>query len=164
MNAVALEPDSLTRWVLFALDAGRYALPLDSVERVVRAAEVTALPKAPDVVLGALDVAGDILPVFSLRRRFGLPDRALRPADQLVIARTARRRVVLLVDAALGLVDDPGSPVDAAALAPGLEHIRGVISLPDGLVLIHDLEAFLSIDESRALDAALQDAGPRRGR
>jgi purine-binding chemotaxis protein CheW len=163
MNAVALE-HGFTRWVLFALDAGRYALPLDSVERVVRAAEVTALPKAPAVVLGALDIAGDILPVFSLRRRLGLPDRELRSGDQLLIARTAHRRVVLCVDAALGLVDDPGAPVDAATLAPGLEHIGGVISLPDGLVLIHDLEAFLSDDESRALDAALHDASHRRGR
>ena len=69
MNAAALEPENRARWVLFALDAGRYALPLESVERIVRAAEITPLPNTPAVVLGALDIAGDILPVFSLRRR-----------------------------------------------------------------------------------------------
>lgn len=161
MNA-ALDHDSLARWVLFALDTGRYALPIDSVERIVRAAEVTALPKAPAVVLGALDLAGDILPVFSLRRRLGLADRPLSISDQFVVGRTRRRRVILCVDAALGLVDGPGAAVDAAALAPGLAHIRGVISLPDGLVLIHDLDAFLSDDESRALDAALRGHGHGR--
>ena len=33
--------------------------------------------------------------------------------------------------------------------------MRGVLSLPDGLVLIHDLEAFLSPEEETALDSAL---------
>ncbi|HTU67349.1 MAG TPA: chemotaxis protein CheW [Steroidobacteraceae bacterium] len=163
MNAAELGRDH-ARWVLFALDAGRFALPLAAVERVVRAAEVTPLPKAPDVVLGALDVAGDILPVFSVRRRLALADRGIRPADQFVIARTGRRRVVLAVDTALGLADDPGTPVPGAALAPGLAHIRGIMSGPDGLVLIHDLERFLSDEEARELDAALRDARHRRGR
>lgn len=162
MNAAALEPENRTRWVLFALDAGRYALPLESVERIVRAAAITPLPNTPAVVLGALDIAGDILPVFSLRRRLGLADRPLAASDQLVIARTSRRRVILCVDSALDLLDDPGAPVAGARIAPGLAHIQGVISLPDGLVLIHDLEGFLTDDESRALDAALREQ--RRGR
>src|SRR3954465_10263209 len=107
MSAVALAADPHARWVLFALDAGRYALPLAAVDRIVRAAEVTPLPQAPHVVLGALDVAGAILPVFSLRRRLALADRPIRSTDQFVIARSGHRRVILCVDAALGLLDDP---------------------------------------------------------
>jgi purine-binding chemotaxis protein CheW len=165
MSAAVLESPAHARWVLFAIDDGRFALPLASVERIVRAAEVTPLPQAPDAILGALDVAGDILPVFSLRRRLDLPDRPLRAADQFVIAHTVRRRVVLCVDSALALHDEPGDqPVDRASLAPGLTHIRGVFSLPDGLVLIHDLEQFLTDDENDSLDAALSAAEKRRAR
>ena len=54
MNAAAQEIEPCTQWVLFALDAGRYALPLASVERIVRAAEYTPLPLAPAAVLGAV--------------------------------------------------------------------------------------------------------------
>jgi purine-binding chemotaxis protein CheW len=156
MNAAARAPETRARWVLFSLDAGRYALPLDSVERIVHAAEVTALPSAPDVVLGAIDIAGQILPVYDLRRRFKLPVRVLRVTDQFIVARTAQRRVVLAVDAALGVHDDASVPaIEGARLAPEMEQISGVISLSDGLVLIQDLERFLSPGETKALDAAL---------
>lgn len=161
MNATARATETATRWVLFSLDAGRYALPLESVERIVHAAEITALPLAPDVVLGAIDIAGDILPVYDLRRRFRLAARPLRIADQFIVARAARRRVVLVVDAAVGVHDGTDVPsVDSARLLaraePASAAICGVISLPDGLVLIQDLERFLSVDESDALDAALE--------
>ncbi len=62
-----------------------------------------------------------------------------------------------MIDEALGVIDLPSSGmVGAAQIVPGLEHIRGVVQLPDGLVLIHDLERFLSLDEERALDEALE--------
>ena len=165
MNAAAQARDPGIQWVLFALDAGRYALPLPSVERIVRAAEYTPLPLAPAAVLGAIDVAGDILPVFSLRNRFKLPERPLALTDQFIIARTSRRRVVLAVDTALGVLEEHlHSAIDGAHVAAGLTHVRGVLSLPDGLVLIQDLEQFLSADETAALDSALRDEERRRAR
>ena len=162
MNAAARHLVS-PRWVTFALDDQRFALPLDSVLRVVRAAEITPLPLAPDGVAGALDVGGRILPVFDLRRRLQLPERPLRLSDQFLIAQTPRRTVAMVVDLALGLVEAELVD-DSAALAPQMRHLRGVLSLPDGLVLIHDLEAFLSPTQEDALDSALRSLETPRAR
>jgi purine-binding chemotaxis protein CheW len=151
-----------SQWVVFRLEEGRYALPLHAVERIVRAAQITPVPLAPAIVLGAIDVQGRILPVFDLRRRFGLPARALAPSDHFLIANTERRTVVLLIDAAHGVIGAPATVVESEQLAPDLAHIRGVFSLPDGLVLIQDLEQFLSPDESAALDLALTHAEETR--
>jgi purine-binding chemotaxis protein CheW len=160
VNAAARHVAITKHWVTFSLDAGRYALPIESVSRIVPAAEITSLPLAPEVVAGAIDVGGRILPVFNLRRRLSLPERPLALHDQFVIAHTARREVVLLVDSALGLIEAAAHPAaDARAIAPHLRHLRGVLSQPDGLVLIHDLENFLSDDEDELLESALKSAG-----
>ena len=149
------------RWVAFRLDGGRYALPLQAVERIVRAAQITPLPLAPPVVLGAIDIEGRILPVFNLRERFGLAAKPLEPADHFLIARTRARACALVIDAAEGVIDRTGiAVVDPASLAPNLEHLQGVIPLEDGMVLIQDLERFLSTEEARALDAALAKEPP----
>ena len=149
--------NNVAQWVSFALEGQRYALPLDSVVRIVRAAEVTPLPLAPGVVAGALDVGGHVLPVFNLRHRLRLPERALGLDDQFILAQTTRRPVALMVDRALGLIES--QPAEGSlALAPHLRHVRGVLSQPDGLVLIHDLEGFLSAEEDQALDSALRAA------
>jgi purine-binding chemotaxis protein CheW len=154
--------DQIAQWVVFSLDAGRYALPLHSVERIVRAVQVTPLPQAPAVVLGVIDVGGRVLPVFNIRQRFCLPQRDIDPSDQFLIARTTERTVVLSVDAVCGVFEQPSAAlIDAGSLAPGLEHIRGVIPIADDLVLIHDLEAFLSTDEAQALDAVMNRAASR---
>jgi purine-binding chemotaxis protein CheW len=150
-------PSALAQWVVFGLDEYRYALPLRAVDRFVRAAYVTPLPSAPPIVLGILNIAGQVLPVFNVRRKFRLSEREIRPEDQFLIARNAQRTVVLAVDSAHGVLELAASvPVDAATLIADCGHIRGVIPLEDGLVLIHDLDLLLSPDETRALDEALK--------
>ncbi|RJX29402.1 MAG: purine-binding chemotaxis protein CheW [Desulfarculus sp.] len=146
--------------VVFALDEPRYALPLTTVERVVRAVDITPLPKAPEIVLGVINAEGRIVPVVDIRRRFGLPARELQLEDRFLIARTSRRVVALVVDSVAGIQELDGRQSlesgQALAFAP---YLQGVAKLADGLVLIYDLDQFLSLDEERKLDAALS-GGP----
>jgi len=147
------------RLVVFRLDEQRYALPLAAVERIVRAVEVTFLPKAPSIVLGVIDMEGQPLPVLNVRRRFDLPEREIRPDDHFLIARTVSRVVALMVDEALGLVERSQTEIIGAdRIVPGLEQFQGVVKLDDGLVLIHDLEKFLHLDEASTLDEAMERA------
>jgi purine-binding chemotaxis protein CheW len=148
----------LAQLVVFRLDERRYALPLAVVERVVRAVDVTPLPKASPIVLGAIDVHGRVLPVLNVRRRFLMPEREIGPADWFLLARTARHTVVLVVDESEGVVERAQAEIVLSTrIVPGLDHFPGVLRLEDGLVLIHDLERFLSLDEARALDEAMAE-------
>jgi purine-binding chemotaxis protein CheW len=149
------------QFAVFLLDDQRYALPLTVVERIVRAAEVTPIPKAPAIVLGVIDVEGQVLPVLNVRRRFHLPERDISPNDQFLIARSKRRTLVLVIDEAQGVIEVPALEiVGVGEIAPGLEQIRGVAKLRDGLVLIYDLDEFLSLDEEHALDEATNEEAP----
>lgn len=152
--------DGWTRLVAFALDRQRYALPLAAVQGVTRAVEVTPLPKAPAIVLGVVNVRGQIIPVLNIRRRFRLPEREIDPSDQFILARAAKRTVALVVDMVVGVVARPAETVIAPeAILPGLEYVQGVMKLDDGLIMIHDLDTFLSLDEENTLDEALPANG-----
>jgi len=151
-------PAALGRYslVVFLLDAQRYALPLCAVERILRAVEVTPLPKAPEIVLGVINVHGRILPVVNVRRRFRLPERELQLGDHLMLARTAKRLLALVADSVVGLAElTPEEVAAAEAILPGLEYLEGVAKMADGMVFIHDLNQFLSLEEERELAAAL---------
>lgn len=152
----APEADVSAALVIFALDTRRYALALTVVERVLRMVETAPLPRAPEIVSGVVDVHGTLVPVLNLRRRFRLPERAPRASDQLLIARTRRRRVALVVDAVEDVIHRAaGDRVDPATVVPGLEYVQGVTRLePHGLIFIHDLDTFLSLEEEHALAAA----------
>jgi len=143
--------------VVFLLDKWSFALPLAAVRRVVRAAEVTFVPRAPRVVSGVIDVQGEVIAVLDLRNRLGLPQRAMGLDDHFLIAQTADRTVALVVDQAVGLAQAGGQDTGNCHLdAPWFDQFEGVAQLGDGLVLIHDLEKFLSPAEALALDRALE--------
>jgi purine-binding chemotaxis protein CheW len=146
--------------LLFALDTPSYALPLSVVERVVRAVEVLPLPRAPQVVLGVVDVAGRIVPVVDIRALFRLPARELDIGDHFIIARTPLRVVALVVDRVIGIRELPAAPAGGAANPlPFAEFLRGAAQLEGGIVLIYDLDRLLSLDEESRLDAALSGGG-----
>lgn len=147
---------AISSLVVFTLDDCRYGLPLHAVERVVRVVEITPLPKAPEIVLGVVNVQGRVIAVVNIRKRFGLSERQPALSDQLIIARTPKRSVALLADAVTGVLEyAEHEAVAAPAIVPGTQYLAGVVKLADGMVLINDLAGFLSLDEERRLDEAM---------
>ena len=140
--------------LVFSLDDHRYALPADVARELIRAVAVVPLPGAPGVVEGVIDVRGEVVPVVNLRRRLGLPPREPRASDRLLLVELGSSLVALRLEATPLL--QPVEPGTRGEL-PVVTHsaLRGVGRLPDGLVLIHDVEAFLDLDERDALAAAL---------
>lgn len=148
--------DSIRQLVVFALDEQRFAIPLQAVERVVRAVEITPLADAPEFVLGVINVQGRVVPVFDVRGRFRLPARELELNDQFVIAQNSRRTVALVVDAVIGVEACAESEVTSAEqILHGLHCVAGVLKREDGMILIHDLDEFLSLRQEAALEDAM---------
>lgn len=150
----------LLHLVAFRIDNHLYGLPLAAVERVLPMAELSPLPVGPSIVLGILNLHGRILPVLDIRRRFSLPDRGYDPSAHLLVSRTATRTVVLPADEVVGvLAVDPAAVVQRALIDPGIGHVAGIAQTSAGLLFIHDLDAFLSLEEEEQLTVALEDGG-----
>jgi purine-binding chemotaxis protein CheW len=146
-----------TRLVVFVLDEQRYALPLETVDRVVRAVAVTSLPDAPDIILGVINLQGRVVPVIDLRRRFRLPERPLDVDDHLIVAESATGPVALPVDEAEGLVRDlNGEAVPAADIVPNLNYVDQVFLYGSEMVFVLDIETVLTEDEELALAESLR--------
>jgi len=142
--------------LVFTIDCKRFALQLKDVVRAVRMVEITPLPKAPEIVLGAIAVQGTIVPVLDMRRRLGLAPRTPELDDNLLIARTNRRTVALIADTVDSLIEQPTETIIAPdTIVPGLEYVTGVTRFDDGLIFIHDLDGFLSLEEEQTLEASL---------
>jgi purine-binding chemotaxis protein CheW len=151
--------------VVFTLDEPRYALFLSAVERVIRAVEITRLPKVPEIVLGVINLQGQIIPVVDVRQCFHLPAREMSLDDRFIIARTSSRRVALVVNSVAGIRQlADREMVTAEQVLPCAAYIRGVAKLEDNLVLICDLDQFLSFDEEQMLNAALARRLPKSSR
>lgn len=142
--------------IVFALEGQRYALPIQVVERVIRAVEITPLPQAPDAVLGVINIQGDVIPVVNLRRLLGAPERDIIPDDEFLIVRTPRRRLVLAADSGTSVKEYAEKDLEETGrMLSGAGCVQGVIRAPDGLIPLVNLNVFLPAGEETRLEEAL---------
>lgn len=96
---------------------------------------------------------GEIVPVLELGSRLGLPARARGADAELILARTSRRVVAVAADETPSVL-----PARPSALAPACGRVAGIAAVPDVVLVIHDLDAFLSGGDEELLDRALAEA------
>lgn len=161
-GARAQDPAMFTQLVAFFLGEQQYALPLTTVQRVVRMVEVTPLPKAPEIVLGVIDFQGKIIPVMSMRKRLGWSEPEASLSYQLIVGDTAGRSVALVVDSVAGVLERTAKEVtETETIISGAQYVEGITRLQGGILFIHNLEHFLSGKEGQQLDVALAQAAGR---
>jgi purine-binding chemotaxis protein CheW len=145
----------------FKLDNVAYGLPASRVVEVAPRVWITPLPGMGAPVLGVVCVRGAVAVVIDLRARLGHPPRTPLVGDHFIVAQGARRMVALVVDRVVGLSRLPLAKIQHPPVAT--PQLFGLVAQPDGLILIEDLDAALSLDEEQALDrvmGGLEGGGP----
>jgi purine-binding chemotaxis protein CheW len=142
--------------LLFILDEQSCALSLESVSKVIHAVEIRPLPKSPEIISGIINFSGRIIPVIDIRMRLGLKSHEIGTDDSLIIVNTSKRELAIIVDDVLGIntLESKNFSLVKDSLPLG-EQLKGIVKSADGIVLIYDLELFLSTEEEIELDMHL---------
>lgn len=149
--------DQLYQMLTFEVNGRLFGLDLQNVECVVRAVEITPLPAAPKIVLGVVNMHGDLVPVLDVRRRLGGLASDVGVDDHFIIARASGRTVAMLVDKAAGVLEKPiEATPNLDPLLARTDMVDGAISIEGDMLLIHSLDRFLRLDEEGALSKALE--------
>lgn len=145
--------------VVFNVDNNKYALELPVIERVIPSVEITPLPKVPEKVSGIINYHGDVIPVINIRHMFGLKEKEIDEHDQIILAKTKRRIVGLIVDFVEGILElDNVEHKKTDQKYPFAQYISSISIIEDELIIINDLDKFLSLDEYELIDNAITDS------
>ena len=151
--------ETVRSFLVCTLGSQTCTFPLAIVKRVLRAAAVSPLPQAPAGVLGVVDVAGQHIPVFTLRQRLKLPTRALDPNDRFVVTRTAQNPLIFVMDTVVEVRDyEPEREIVPSPIVAKGKKYAGLKSLADGLIIVNDIDSLFSLEEEQLLLAALATA------
>lgn len=123
------------------------------VQEVLRHQQLTAVPLAPDVITGLINLRGQIVTALDLRRRLKLNPRGPDDVPMNAVVRTKDGVVSFLVDEIgdVVAVDAESYEAPPGNLDPQVRQmIRGVYKLKDRLLLVLDTE--------RAADTAGREA------
>ena len=135
----------------------RFALPLHCVRRVVASAKPDVLPGAPDIVIGVLNVGGEIVTLIDFGRRIGGPATELNVAQCLLIVDIGGFAVAFVVDGVIGISPREWEHLSGVpARLSGAKFVDAVVRLDDGLSIIVNPEKFLFEEERVLLGDALE--------
>jgi len=153
MSAKIEGPQASGQFSTFVVANLFFGVDVLRVQEVLRFQPMTAVPQAPKVIEGLINLRGQIVTAIDMRQRLQLPPRPADKSPMNIVVRTSDGAVSLLVDEIGDVLqmdesdyERPPENLDVAAR----ELIRGVYKLKDRLLLVLDEERTADISVGRA--------------
>jgi purine-binding chemotaxis protein CheW len=86
-------------YCVFMRGGSRFALSTRIAREVLDWRPYTPLPRAPEELLGAFNLRGEVIPLARLDRFLGVPDRPLERSDTLLVLADGEMTLAAVVDA-----------------------------------------------------------------
>ncbi|SIO40400.1 purine-binding chemotaxis protein CheW [Singulisphaera sp. GP187] len=137
-------PDqTVSQLIGFRLDGEDYAIAIRTIQEIILMKPITRLPRAPDSIEGLINLRGTVIPIVSLRKRFGLLTREFDDETRTVVVNSHGKTVGLIVDEVtqvMKVTADQIQPVPIAVTAIARRYISGLARLEDRLLIILDID------------------------
>lgn len=142
--------DPILQWVTYQLEGEVYGINVMQVQEVLRITEIAPVPGAPSYVLGIINLRGSVVTVIDTRSRFGLMPKESDDLSRIIIVEVNGNVIGMLVDSVAEVVYLHQSEIDTAPSVgsdDSSRFIQGVCSREDYLLIIVDVDKFLSEEE-----------------
>jgi len=138
--------------LLFRLNKKKYSILVKNVERVINIVEITRVFDTPDIILGVINIKGEIIPIADIKRRFGLKPKKFELSNKIVIAKVDNYKFGFVVDEILEYEEIAENDfAKGKSLWNGMEKSSGVIKIKDEMILITNLKTFLDPPERKKI-------------
>ena len=94
---------AVTKYIVFHLNDQKYSMKLTKINGIEYVYHVVPVPMGPACIKGIIHLRNEVIPVFSLKRLFGMPEEAAE--TQLLITETHGMKLAIEVDTVLGIVN-----------------------------------------------------------
>ena len=146
----------------FGLDEEIFAVEVHRVREVLDPTKITKIPRAPDFLLGVINVRGNVIPIVDLHQKLGMQQRNTDTHSRIVVLEAELDGEISTLGALADSVHEVTDiPADTMEPPPKIgsrwksEFIRGIGKLDDEFVILLDIDRVFSSDEL----AFLQETG-----
>lgn len=116
-----------------------YGVEIRYVLQIIGLQEINAMPEMPMYMKGFINLRGNIIPVVSMRERFGQYDEPYNERTCIVIVSVGEREIGLIVDAikeTTTIEPDRISPQPSTTQSADNAYVTGIAQLGEGNVSI----------------------------
>ena len=150
-----------TKQVIFKLGEEEYGMDITLVNAIENYTGVVPIPNAPAHILGILNLRGEVIPVYSLRKKFGMSETAATDNTQLLITRTADTAIGYKVDSVSEIMEVADSEFQGIPVIVKNEdtgYALGVANKKNRMIVLLDNANILNAQENEAVKRVSADA------
>ena len=149
--------NELIQLVSFSLDQEEYGVEVLKVREIIRMNNITHMPNTPHYVEGIINLRGKVIPIISMRKKFGLNLTDNNSHTRIMIMDIGGELMGFIVDAVSEVIRISGSEIQPSpsVAAGGLDQdcIAGVINMSERLLVLLDLDRMFTNDEKQYFDS-----------
>lgn len=151
----------------FDLDEEIFAVEVHRVREVLDPIKISKIPRAPDFMLGVINVRGNVIPIVDLHKKLGMSQSCLGDDTRIVVLEAELDGEIttlgVLADAVREVTDLTESDMEPPPKIGSRwksEFIRGIGKLGEDFVILLDIDRVFSTDELACIqDLSVTDEG-----
>ncbi len=145
--------------VIFKLGNENYGVDIDIVNGIEKLLPIVRIPNSVPYIQGIINLRGSIIPVLSLRNRFGLPEVPDTDTTEFLITSVEGTMLALKVDAVDSIYDLMTAQTfetPAIVRTPETAYMKEVVLMEDKrLIIVLNTNELLSKQEKEAVQKML---------
>jgi purine-binding chemotaxis protein CheW len=142
-------PVEAKKYIAVMVHDEQYGIDINFIDNIVRMQRITRIPKSQNFFPGVINLRGEIIPVMSLRKKFGFDNDEYTPKTRILILKPEPQASIgLLVDEVKEVVSLTDEDIDhVVASEEKSTYITGVGKHAKGLVSILNVASVLAEKE-----------------
>lgn len=134
----AAETEKIIQLVAFVVGSEEFAVPILSIQEIIKPLEYTRVPGVPNYVLGVFNMRGWVVPLINLRLKFGLPQEKITEDTRYIVIKNQEERAGFVIDRLTEAVRIKESDIDPTpeTISQDENLIYGVGKKDDRLITI----------------------------
>ena len=133
------------QYIVVKLDNEQYGIDISFVDNIVRMQQITRVPKAQSYFAGVINLRGEIIPVMSLRLKFGLAAKDYTNATRIIIIKPENNaKIGILVDEVREVVTLEEENIEKAVYDEQGVNLIGVGKFKETLISLLNIQGIIS--------------------
>ena len=143
-----------TQQVIFKVNEGEYGLDVAQVNAIETLTNVVPVPNAATHIIGIMNLRGEVLPIFSLRTKFSLPEVPVNEHTKIIVTKSNGVTIAFKVDEVKEIIECDESKLSefpSIARTQDTAYVDKVANHNGRLILLLDQDKLLGAEETEAI-------------
>lgn len=136
--------------LIFSVSDEMFSVPLEYIKEIIKVPHITKVPLAPPVIIGIMNLNGEIISVSDLAVLFGLKGKRRSASNRIIVTKNLNFETGFLVDAILGIIhlkENVLQPPLNTVTTIRQEFIEGKFYYQDSLITLLNLIELMKTPE-----------------